>query len=116
VLPRLQASLDRLAAQLTTSLNQTHSTGYGLDGTTGQDFFVARQVAGQALAANTGGGTLQSVSVFDPSQLTLDDYRLQFTSGSAQPTFDIVDATTGATVASGQNYTAGATFRFAGWQ
>ena len=58
VLPRLQASLDRLAAQLTTSLNQTHSTGYGLDGTTGQDFFVARQVSGQALAANTGGGSL----------------------------------------------------------
>jgi len=114
VLPRLQASLDRLAAQLTTSLNQTHSTGYGLDGTTGQDFFVARQVSGQALAANTGGGTVQNVSVFDPSQLTLDDYRLQFTSGGAQPTFDIVDATTGATVISGQNYTAGATFRFAG--
>jgi flagellar hook-associated protein 1 len=114
VLPRLQANLDRLAAQLTTSLNQTHNTGYGLDGTTGQDFFVARQVSGQALAANTGGGTLQSVSVFDPSQLTLDDYRLQFTSGGAQPTFDIVDATTGATVTSGQNYTAGATFRFAG--
>jgi flagellar hook-associated protein 1 len=113
VLPRLQANLDRLAAQLTTSLNQTHNTGYGLDGTTGQDFFVARQVSGQALAANTGG-TLQSVSVFDPSQLTLDDYRLQFTSGGAQPTFDIVDATTGATVTSGQNYTAGATFRFAG--
>ena len=113
VLPRLQASLDRLAAQLTTSLNQTHSTGYGLDGTTGQDFFVARQVSGQALAANTGGGTLQSVSVFDPSQLTLDDYRLQFTTG-ATPTFDIVNATTGATVASGQPYTAGATFRFAG--
>jgi flagellar hook-associated protein 1 len=114
VLPRLQANLDRLAAQLSTSLNQTHSTGYGLDGTTGQDFLVARQVSGQALAANTGGGTLQSVSVFDPSQLTLDDYRLQFTSGGAQPTFDIVDATTGTTVASGQNYTAGATFRFAG--
>ena len=114
VLPRLQASLDRLAAQLTTSLNQTHSTGYGLDGSTGQDFFVARQVSGQALAANTGGGTLQSVSVFDPSQLTPDDYRLQFVSGGAQPTFDIVDATTGDTVASGQNYTAGATFRFAG--
>jgi flagellar hook-associated protein 1 FlgK len=114
VLPRLQASLDRLAAQLTTSLNQTHSRGYGLDGTTGQDFFGARQVSGQALAANTGGGILQSVSVSDPFQLTLDDYRIQFTSGGAQPTFDIVDATTGATVTSGQNYTAGATFHFAG--
>jgi flagellar hook-associated protein 1 FlgK len=114
VLPRLQASLDRLAAQFTTSLNQTHSTGYGLDGTTGQDFFVARQVAGQALAANAGGGSLQSVRVSDPSQLTLDDYRIQFTNGGLQPTFDIVDVTTGATVASGQSYTAGATFHFAG--
>jgi len=114
VLPRLQTSLDRLAAQLTTSLNQTHSAGYGLDGTTGQDFLVARQVSGQALTANTGGGTLQRVSVFDPGQLTLDDYHLQFTSGGVQPTFDIVDTTTGTTVASGQNYTAGATFRYAG--
>jgi flagellar hook-associated protein 1 FlgK len=114
VLPRLQASLDRLAAQLTTSLNQAHSVGYGLDGTTGQDFLVVRQVSGRALAANTGGGTLQSVSVSDPFQLTLDDYYIQFAGGGAQPTFDIVDATTGATIVSGQNYTAGATFHFAG--
>jgi flagellar hook-associated protein 3 FlgL len=57
---------------------------------------------------------LESISVSDPFQLPLDDYRIQFTSGGAQPTFDIVDATTGATVVSGQNYTAGATFHFAG--
>jgi flagellar hook-associated protein 1 FlgK len=113
-LPRLSASLNRLAAQLITSVNQTHSAGYGLDGTTGVGFFAARQVTGQALAANTGGGTLQNVSVFDPSQLTLDDYSLKFSSGGPPPTFDIINATTGATVAAGQNYTAGATFHFAG--
>jgi len=114
ILPRLSTSLDRLTAQLTTTINQTHSAGYGLDGTTGKDFFVPRQVTGQALAANTGGGTLQSVSISDPTQLTLDDYRLTFASSGPPPTFDIVNATTGATVAAGQNYTAGATVHFAG--
>jgi flagellar hook-associated protein 1 FlgK len=114
ILPRLSTSLDRLAAQLTTTINQTHSTGYGLDGTTGKDFFVPRHVTGQALAANTGGGTLQSVSIADPTQLTLDDYRLTFANSGPPPTFDIVNATTGATVAAGQNYTAGTTVHFAG--
>ena len=114
IVPRLSASLNRLAAQLTTSVNQTHSAGYGLDGTTGIGFFAARQVTGQALAANTGSGILQNVSVFDPSQLTLDDYNLKFSRGGPPPTFDIVNATTGATVAAGQNYTSGTTFHFAG--
>jgi flagellar hook-associated protein 1 FlgK len=61
VLPRLNASVDRLAAQLITSINQLHSMGYGLDGTTGKDFFVSRQALGRTLAANTGGGTFQSL-------------------------------------------------------
>jgi len=114
ILPRLSASLNRLAAQLTTSVNQIHSAGYGLDGTTGIGFFAARQATGQAWAANTGGVTLQNVSVSDPSQLTLDDYNLRFSQGGPPPTFDIINATTGATVAIDQNYTAGATFHFAG--
>jgi flagellar hook-associated protein 1 len=114
ILPHLSASLDRLAAQLTTTINQTHSAGYGLDGTTGKDFFVPRQVTGQALAANTGGGTLQSVNISDPAQLTLDDYRLTFAESGPPPTFDIVNATTGAIVAVGQNYMAGSTVHFAG--
>ncbi len=114
IVPRLSASLNRMAAQLTTSVNQTHSAGYGLDGTTGIGFFAARQVTGQAVAANTGSGILQHVSVFDPSQLTLDDYNLKFSRGGPPPTFDIVNATTGAPVAAGQNYTSGTTFHFAG--
>ena len=114
ILPRLSASLNRLAAQLTTSVNQTHSAGYGLDGTTGIGFFAARQVTGQALAANTGSGILQNVSVFDPSQLTLDDYNLKFSRGGPPPTFDIVNATTGATWLQVRTHTSGTTFHFAG--
>lgn len=114
VLPDLSQRLDRLAAQLTTSLNNTHSTGYGLDGTTRQNFFVPRQVSGQALSTNTGGGQLQSASVFDPTRLTTDDYRLTFTANGPPPTFDVVNSTTGVAVASGQSYTAGTAFRFDG--
>ena len=74
---------------------------------------MPRQVTGQALAANTGGGTLQNVNISDPAQLTLDDYRLTFAEWSTA-SFDIVNATTGAIVAVGQNYMAGSTVHFAG--
>ncbi|MGE3536961.1 MAG: flagellar hook-associated protein FlgK [Candidatus Tectimicrobiota bacterium] len=114
ILPRLSSRLDRLAAQLTTSLNTQHSTGYGLDGTTGQHFFTPRQVSSQALAANTGGGAVQSATVFDPTQLTLDDYRLSFTANGPPPSFDVINDTTGETIAAGQSYTAGAALRFDG--
>lgn len=114
LLPSFKSSLDRLAAQLTSSVNQTHASGYGADGSTGTNFFVPRTVSGQALAQNTGGATLQSVSVFDPSQLTLDDYRINVTATGPPATFNIVNASTGANVATGQTYTSGAAIRFGG--
>ena len=113
-LPDLQRSLDRLAAKLTSAVNTVHRRGYGLDGSTEVVFFIPRQVSAQALAANQGGGSVESVTVFDPTQLTLDEYRITFTADSPQPQFDIVNVTTGETVASGQNYTAGAAIFFDG--
>lgn len=114
LLPGFIAKLDRLAAQLTSSVNQLHSNGYGLDGSTGNNFFVPRQVSGQDASSNAGGGTLQSVSVFDPTQLTLDDYQIRFAANGPPPTFDIVNTTTGSNVATAQPYTSGASIRFAG--
>jgi flagellar hook-associated protein 1 FlgK len=114
VLPRFIGGLDQLAARLISSVNQLHSTGYGLDGSTGNAFFAPRVVTGQALAGNAGGGTLQSVRVFDPTQLTLDEYRIRFVSDGPPPTFDVVNTTTGTTLISGQTYTAGASIRFDG--
>jgi flagellar hook-associated protein 1 FlgK len=112
LLPSFTNSVNRLAAQLTSSVNQAHSNGYGLDGSTGNNFFVPRQVSGQALAENTGGGILTSLTVFDPTQLTLDDYSITFNSPAT--TFDIVNTTTGATMLTGQTYTSGASIRFEG--
>jgi flagellar hook-associated protein 1 FlgK len=116
LIPQFTTSLDRLAAKFIDAINQVHSTGFGLDGTTGNLFFVPRQATSQALVSNTGGGTLQSVTVFDPPQLTLDDYRITFATNGPPPTFNIVNATTNTTVASGQTYTSGSVIRFAGLQ
>jgi flagellar hook-associated protein 1 FlgK len=114
VLPSYIHDVDRLAAQLIGAVNNQHSQGYGLNGSTGHSFFAPREASGLAAAANSGGGTLQNVAVFDPTQLTLDDYRIDFVSNGPPPTFDIVNSTTGVTVAAGQSYTAGATLRFDG--
>jgi flagellar hook-associated protein 1 FlgK len=113
-LPRFQSNLDRLAARFVGAVNEQHSAGYGLDGETGHLFFTPRQATGQALAANAGGGTLDSVTVFDQTQLTLDDYSISFASDGPPPTFDVVNTTTGDTIATGQSYTSGDPIRFAG--
>jgi flagellar hook-associated protein 1 FlgK len=114
LLPGITTDLNRLAAQLTSAVNQVHSSGYGLDGSTGTGFFVPRQVTGLPLAQNAGDGRLQQVTVFDSSQLTLDDYRITFATNGPPPTFDIVNTTTGETLAAGQTYSAGAAIRFDG--
>jgi len=110
-LPRFVSNLDRLAAQFVGSVNELHSNGYGLDGSTGYVFFTPRQVTAQAGADNTGDGTLQA-TVFDSTQLTLDEYSITF--DNPPTTFDVVNTTTGATLASNQTYTSGATIRFDG--
>jgi flagellar hook-associated protein 1 FlgK len=106
-LAQVSSKFDRLAAQLISSVNQIHANGYGLDGSTGNLFFTPRQVTAQSSSENTGGATVQSVSVFDPTQLKIDDYQLKFAMDGPPPTFDVVNTTSGATVLTGQSYTAG---------
>jgi flagellar hook-associated protein 1 FlgK len=112
-LPRFLSSLDQLAAQFVGAVNAQHGAGYGLDGNTGHLFFTPRVATGQALANNAGGGTLDSVKVFDTTQLTLDDYRITLESDA---TFTVLNTTTGAEVLAGQPYTSGsgAVMRFDG--
>jgi flagellar hook-associated protein 1 FlgK len=66
------------------------------------------------VAENTGGASVQSATVFDPTQLTLDDYQITFTANGPPATFDLVNTTTGSSVATGQSYSAGAAITFAG--
>lgn len=91
----LAQSFDRLAATLTNAVNQIHRSGFGLDGTTGLDFFSPLSVLAEPVSTNSGTGAIGSGAVVAPSLLTFHDYEVRFTSPTA---YAIVDVTTGNTV------------------
>jgi len=106
-----QDRLDRTAALLITDFNQQHQAGFGLDGSTANLFFSALSPdAPLARDTNTGTAVGTSVTVADPTLLTLDNYELRFTGAAA---YSVVDTTTGSTVTSGA-YTSGGTINFDG--
>lgn len=99
-IPDLQADLDRLAATLTNAVNQVHRQGFGLDGSTGNDFFDPLSVTAEPGVDNTGTATIGSEAITANSLLTFHDYEIRFSSATA---YSIVDTTTGATIRG--NYT-----------
>jgi len=99
------ADLDRAAATLTLEFNRVHGQGYGLDGSTGNDFFAPLAPTVTGAGANKGG-TVVSGAVFDMSAVTVDDYEVVFT---APGQFDLKNLTQGTTVSTGNAYTSGMT-------
>lgn len=75
------AELGRLAAGLAAQLNAQHRVGMDADGDPGADFFMPLSVPAIGAAANTGSALVQ-IQPNDPANLTLDDYRLQYASGT----------------------------------
>ncbi len=74
----LQSSLDTLASQLVSQVNTQHRVGYGLDGSTTQDFFTAtgstaatisvaltdrRQIAASSTAAGVPGNNVNALAL-----------------------------------------------------
>ena len=100
IIPNVRQSLDRLAATLVNQVNQIHRQGYGLDGSTGLNFFTPLTVTTHAKEANQGSASLSNAAITANSLLTLHDYQIQFTSPTA---YSIVDTTTGSTIKG--NYT-----------
>jgi flagellar hook-associated protein 1 FlgK len=96
----LEASFDRLAATLANAVNGIHRQGYGLDGSTGLDFFGPPAISTGAATANQGAAVINSSTITANSLLTFHDYEIRFSSGSS---YSIVDTTTGATIRG--NYT-----------
>ena len=111
-IPSVQDGLNEIAVFLAANVNANHAAGYALDGTTGHPFFTAPLTAG-AGASNTGGAAVGAPAVVDGSTFTGHDYQIAFT---AADTYQVVDATSGATVvpAAAGNYTSGATIAFDG--
>ncbi len=96
----LEVSFDRLAATLANAVNGIHRQGYGLDGSTGRDFFNPESITTSARAANQGTIAVSDSAVTANSLLTFHDYEVRFSSPTA---YSIVDVTTGASIRG--NYT-----------
>jgi len=108
---RTLKQIDVLAASIYQEVNVQHRAGYGLDSSTGNDFFTGLQVYTESNADNTGGAQVSASSISDLSALTLDDYQINF---SGPATYSVVNSNTGAVVVAGGAYTSGAAIVFEG--
>lgn len=90
--------LNLLAASLTKQINLQHRAGYGLDGSTNNDFFVTPPVYTKAAISNTGGAIVSSTAVSNLALTTLNDYEVRFVSTA---NYSVVNKTTGAVVTNG---------------
>ncbi len=100
--------LQRLIASLIKETNILHRTGYGLDGTTGNDFFTPLQLSTRDFSS----GADMTATITDLTQLTLDEYNIQF---DAANNYYVYDKQTGALVTSGA-YASGTPINFDGIQ
>lgn len=84
----------KLIAALIKETNLLHTAGYGLDGSTGNNFFKPLQVY---TWENSSGADI-SANIFDLSAITLDEYEISF-DGSGN--YTVTNKQTGAIVATG---------------
>jgi flagellar hook-associated protein 1 FlgK len=76
----LLTDLRRLAASLTLEVNRLHVAGYGLDGTTGNDFFAPLSLSTTDASA---GANVASATITDPAALTLSEYVVDIGAGGS---------------------------------
>ncbi len=101
--------LDRLAAAFVTEFNRVHQEGFGLDGSTGVNFFTPLSPTVFTDTGNTGSAVVTAQNA-DPANAKIDEYELAFTGSNA---FTLNNLTTG--FASGTfTFTPGSTFNLAG--
>jgi flagellar hook-associated protein 1 FlgK len=100
--------LDRLAAGFVQEFNEIHQQGFGIDGSTGNNFFTALKTTVLTNVNNTGSATL-TASNGDPSNISIDKYEITLTGTNS---FSLANLTTGAS--SGTfTFTSGSTFNLA---
>ena len=67
-----------------------------------------------APATNTGNATYSKGTVTNPTAITGHQYQITFTVTGSTTTYDVIDVTASATVATAQSYTSGASIAFGG--
>ena len=104
----LRDKLDRLAAGFVQEFNNIHQQGFGIDGSTGNNFFSALTTTVLTNTNNTGSATLTATNG-DPSKISIDKYEITITGSNS---FSLTNLTTGAS--SGTfTFTSGSTFNLA---
>jgi len=86
-------NIDKLAAGIINEINKLHYYGYGLDGSTENNFFNPLSVKTGASDDNTGGASISAGTVYDNTVLTLDDYEIRFTGAAAFEIYNVTDGT-----------------------
>lgn len=99
----VQDKLNLMSATLVKNVNLQHRQGYGLDSSTGQDFFSLPPVYMKTGMGNTGGAVISSGSISNLSLVTLNNYEVRF---SSPANYSIVNTTNNTVAASGA-YTSG---------
>jgi len=108
-IPAIKDKLDRLAAGFIQEFNNIHQQGFGLDGTTGNNFFGSLSVITENNVNNNGTAKLTATNG-NPSTISNDNFELTITSSN---TFNLKNLTTGA--ASGTfSFIAGSKFNVGG--
>ena len=100
--------LDRLAAGFVKEFNNIHQQGFGLDGSTGNNFFnpLATDVDANA---NNSGSTALTATNGDPSNISVDKYEVTITGADS---FSLQNLTRGASSGT-YTFTSGSTFNLA---
>ncbi|MFI5304243.1 MAG: flagellar hook-associated protein FlgK [Nitrospiria bacterium] len=91
IIPGDLNQLNTLSATIINEVNQQHQAGYGLDGSTGNNFFSPLSPTVTGSSTNTGTATV-SASIAVPSSLTFNPYQLSFSGGN----YTLKNMTTGA--------------------
>ncbi|MBI4829601.1 MAG: flagellar hook-associated protein FlgK [Nitrospinae bacterium] len=86
--------LDQLAGTMIRDINSLHSSGYGLDGSTGVNFFGPLSVGTTVGRNNTSPTAFTgATAIVDPEKVSLNKYQITITGAG---TFSVTDLTTGA--------------------
>jgi len=99
--------LRKLVASLTKEINLQHQAGFGLDGSTNNNFFSPLQLA----TGGSSAGASITAAISDMSQVTLDEYDITFDATATN--YTVTNRQTGSVVAFGL-YSSGSTISFEG--
>jgi flagellar hook-associated protein 1 len=91
IVEEVKDKLDRLAAGFIKEFNDIHQQGFGIDGSTGNNFFTALNTTVLTNVNNTGSAKLIATNG-DPSNISIDKYEITITGANS---FKLKNLTTG---------------------